>query len=404
MKLTKRVIKYSILTFLCLFVTALPLIAGTQSYPLAVVEGNSMYPNLQNGDLVYYGRIDSARVPNGTIIVFVQGETGMPLLDGLVKPVVIHRVVGELVQADGTVYYETKGDNNNINDPALVRQDHIFGVVVQNIPKVGLLLLFVKSPQGLIATVGIIAIAYLSFYDAKRKHDKNKEAFLGALAQKTLNGELSEEAFKKFELAVRYSDGIEGNELRDAGSSALVDWLKKGGLDQKWKLRAVECKTCSSNAISIEPDKEEGLVVCSTCGTKRSARRGDLLRRVKEVTKDFDAFLLEAVDQSLSSLGKASKARVYLHLEKVFTIKKQEIPHRVGDLSVALERMFGIGAKYLEILIIKKLHDNTKIDFEWPSTVNAASEVTLAKYVEYARRTFEASVVAEDSKMVMNYA
>ena len=45
-------------TFITIAVVALllflPFLLGTKTYPIAVVQGNSMYPNLQNGDLVLF--------------------------------------------------------------------------------------------------------------------------------------------------------------------------------------------------------------------------------------------------------------------------------------------------------------------------------------------------------------
>ena len=98
------------------------------------------------------------------------------MLDGLVRPVVIHRVIGEVIQSDGTVCYETKGDNNEDKDPFLTKSTQVLGVATQTVPKVGLLVLFLQSPQGLIATIGVISLGYLSFYDMKRKEEEERKA------------------------------------------------------------------------------------------------------------------------------------------------------------------------------------------------------------------------------------
>ena len=211
MKVTKKRIGIILLVVIFSGLVLLPLSADTSSYPLAIVDGSSMYPTLQNGDIVYFHSVANASsIANGTIIVFVQGNTGS-LFDGLVRPVVIHRVVGEVIQADGYVNYVTKGDNNDVNDPFLTRSDHVLGIASQSIPKVGLLILFLKSPQGLIATIGIISLAYLSMYEIDRKNDKKKEKFLGSLAKKVLNGYLSNEQFRKLELAVNTLTSLSGN-------------------------------------------------------------------------------------------------------------------------------------------------------------------------------------------------
>src|ERR1039458_8276878 len=84
----------------------LPFLMGTQSYPIAIINGNSMYPTLQNGDMVIFHSIPRHNVPNGTIIVFVQADTGSAALDSIIRPVVIPRVIGSVVQADGMDYYK----------------------------------------------------------------------------------------------------------------------------------------------------------------------------------------------------------------------------------------------------------------------------------------------------------
>lgn len=250
----------------------LPLYARTESYPLAIVSGNSMYPTLQNGDLVFYKATNTQDIPNGTIIVFVQGGTSDPLLDGLVRPVLIHRVIGEVIQSDGTVCYQTKGDNNQANDPFLTKSDQVLGVAVLVIPKVGLLVLFLQSPQGLIATIGIISLAYLSMQDMTRKEEKKKDKFLGALAKKVLSGDLSKEQFEKFELAVKYFDDIERSDLEDPNALALADWLKNGGLDQNWKIKTVICPKCSGIAIELEGEKTNSLIICRQCQNENEVK------------------------------------------------------------------------------------------------------------------------------------
>ena len=117
MKFTKKKLELLLIVLVVLGIILLPVYARTGSYPLAIVTGISMYPTLQNGDIVYYhSATDAANIPNGTIIVFVQDNAGNSFLDGLVRPVVIHRIVGEITQGDGQKCYETKGDNNDVKD------------------------------------------------------------------------------------------------------------------------------------------------------------------------------------------------------------------------------------------------------------------------------------------------
>ncbi len=70
--------------------------------------------------------------------------------------------------------------------------------------------------------------------------------------------------------------------------------------------------------------------------------------------------MAEAVDESLSSLGNFSKQAIYFHLENAFKIKKQEIPCKIEDFADAIEQLFGVGAKLIELRIIEALHERTQ--------------------------------------------
>ena len=78
--------------------------------------------------------------------------------------------------------------------------------------------------------------------------------------------------------------------------------------------------------------------------------------------RDFERILLEAVDEGLSSLGESSKVAVYFHLQKNFNVRKEEIPCRVEAFAEAMEKIFGQGATFLEILIMKRLHEKIRLD------------------------------------------
>jgi hypothetical protein len=98
--------------------------------------------------------------------------------------------------------------------------------------------------------------------------------------------------------------------------------------------------------------------------------------------------LLEAVDSALSSLGDSARQAVYFHLEKKFDIPKDDIPRRVEDFDQGLERIFGVGTRFLEVLIMKKLYEEMgskgtilKIGqgkkFKFPDYVRAAEQSFL---------------------------
>ena len=76
---------------------------------------------------------------------------------------------------------------------------------------------------------------------------------------------------------------------------------------------------------------------------------------VNKRTMDFEELLLEAIDDGLSLLGESSKEVIYYHLRKTFKMNKQDIPYKIEEFINAIEKIFGAGAKILEIQIMQCL-------------------------------------------------
>jgi signal peptidase len=270
LKQRKTLLRNIVILALAIFVVlvlALPLFAGTHSYPLTVVDGTSMLPTLENGDLVYYTGISkNTLVLKGTIIVFTQEQSGP--LSFLIRPVVIHRVVDYVTLADGSIGYVTEGDNNGYRDGGYVLPQNVLGEVATVIPKVGLVFQFIKSAQGLAVLISVIVIVYLVAYDTRWSRDKRKEIFLGNMAQKTINGEFPDELFKKFELILKYGDSMNPALIRDPEAHAIAQWLKKGAIDHDWKIETVDCSKCGAPAVRLSSQKGRSLELCSKCFSK----------------------------------------------------------------------------------------------------------------------------------------
>lgn len=101
--------------------------------------------------------------------------------------------------------------------------------------------------------------------------------------------------------------------------------------------------------------------------------------------RSFERLLLKAIDEGLSSLGDSPKRAVYFYLEKRFNIKKREIPYKIEDFIDALEKIFGLGAKFLEILIIKRLYEKVGQIFEWNE---GQTDLTFTEYIVAARQSY----------------
>jgi len=93
----------------------------------------------------------------------------------------------------------------------------------------------------------------------------------------------------------------------------------------------------------------------------------------------FKKLLLEAVDEALSSLGDSSKQAIYFYLEETFKINRQNIPNKIEEFTNAIEKIFGQGAKILELQIIKHLYEKVGRDFEY---FPEKDDLLFTEYVE----------------------
>jgi hypothetical protein len=96
---------------------------------------------------------------------------------------------------------------------------------------------------------------------------------------------------------------------------------------------------------------------------------------------DFEQLLLQAIDESLSSLGESSRQAIYYHLEKRFAIKKEQIPNKIEPFEDALKRIFGIGADFIKTLIMKRLSEKVEPGTSWqkPEVIRLSECVVATK-------------------------
>jgi hypothetical protein len=101
--------------------------------------------------------------------------------------------------------------------------------------------------------------------------------------------------------------------------------------------------------------------------------------------RSFEKLLLEAVDEGLSSLGNSSKQVIYFHLEKTFKINKRDIPYKIEEFADAIEKIFGLGAKFLQILIMKCLYEKVGQVFEYNQE---QEDLVFTEYVAGVKQNF----------------
>ena len=98
----------------------------------------------------------------------------------------------------------------------------------------------------------------------------------------------------------------------------------------------------------------------------------------------FEKLLLEAIEEGLSSLGDSAKHAIYFHLENTFNIRRRDISSGIEDFVNALEKIFGLGAKPIEILIMQRLYEKVGGVVEYPQH----KDLVFAEYVVAARQSF----------------
>jgi hypothetical protein len=76
----------------------------------------------------------------------------------------------------------------------------------------------------------------------------------------------------------------------------------------------------------------------------------------KQTKNQLDTKIMDAIDESLASFGESVKQVVYFQLENSYNVKKQDIPCRIEEFTVAIEGIFGIGARLIEMKILETLY------------------------------------------------
>ena len=135
-----------------------PDIAGNM--PL-IVQTDSMYPQIESGDLIICHTEDPENIKVNDVISFFD-----PAGNG--SSIVTHRVL-EVTEQDGQLAWRTKGDNNNTEDRLLVTADKLVAVWEgTRIPGAGNVALFMQTTPGLILCV-VCPLLLLVGYDMLRR-------------------------------------------------------------------------------------------------------------------------------------------------------------------------------------------------------------------------------------------
>jgi len=81
------------------------------------------------------------------------------------------------------------------------------------------------------------------------------------------------------------------------------------------------------------------------------------------IQASFEAILLEAVDEGMMVIGESPKAAMYVYIEGVYSLAKEEIPQRLQDFSSAVQKIFGSGGLVIEKLILRRLCEKLNVNY-----------------------------------------
>lgn len=117
------------------------------NHQLYIVQSNSMSPTFRTGSLLLIKHVDPETIETGDIITFKKKNDTVSTT---------HRVV-EIIEENGTRKFITRGDANNMNDPAPVEESEVVGKVSLFVPMLGYVLGFIRTKQGTVLVIIIPA-------------------------------------------------------------------------------------------------------------------------------------------------------------------------------------------------------------------------------------------------------
>jgi hypothetical protein len=111
---------------------------------------------------------------------------------------------------------------------------------------------------------------------------------------------------------------------------------------------------------------------------------------------DFNELLFRVIDESLSSLGESVKQAIYFHIENEVSINRKQIPENLQAFQKGLEKIFGVGAQFIEVQIMKNLHAISGNSLK----MKKRSELEFIKYIDatkenYRRNSSEQAVATQ---------
>jgi hypothetical protein len=100
-------------------------------------------------------------------------------------------------------------------------------------------------------------------------------------------------------------------------------------------------------------------------------------------SREFDKLLQAAIDDALVSIGESVKQAIYFHIESKFNVPRKHVPENLKEFQLGLEKIFGAGARFIEILIMKNLHSKMGVQLN----IDGA-QLEFTKYVKAVEQNY----------------
>lgn len=133
-----------------------PSVFGIKTF--CIISG-SMEPTIHVNDVVLIKEVSQNEINNGDIISFNDGGD-----------IITHRIINIESSGSGKLLYTTQGDANNIEDDEKIVFEDIEGKYIGKIPKIGKIILALKSKT----TLGIVLAILIFLYIIEQKASAKK--------------------------------------------------------------------------------------------------------------------------------------------------------------------------------------------------------------------------------------
>jgi len=141
-------------------------------FALYTIVSSSMEPTIDVYDVVFIKKTNPSKLVKGDIITFYSSN---PFFG---NTPITHRIE-KVINEEDDIYFEVKGDANEIPDQELVLSSNVIGRVYFRLPAFGKIQYFIASKGGLLLAIMIPAV-FVLFYDSFKilkeiKHFKERK-------------------------------------------------------------------------------------------------------------------------------------------------------------------------------------------------------------------------------------